>query len=260
MRGLDLVQQQFQHYVIQGDNAIVSDIITTEKVAAITRLDIYRDAYYLRLLEVLSQDYNVLHTLLGDETFFALGRNYFDKHPSQYRSVRWVGAKLASYMQTVPDYAAKPFLQEMAVFEWALTESFDVVDTNLLTLADMANIPMDAWPNMVFSLHPSVQRLNFNWNVVNMWHAIKEEAVPVPEELPTATPWLVWRRDLEVQFCSLTPDESYLLDATFRGETFSDICAGLCEWIAEEEVAMHAASLLKRFILDELFSAVAVKE
>jgi hypothetical protein len=41
-------------------------------------------------------------------------------------------------------------------------------------------------------------------------------------------------------------------------KTFSEICEGLCEWVTEEQVAMHAATLLKRFINDEIITAIII--
>ena len=53
--------------------------LTREKVLdapplpAADRLAIYRNAYQVRLIDALDDTYSILHALLGDETFFALG-------------------------------------------------------------------------------------------------------------------------------------------------------------------------------------------
>jgi len=47
------------------------------------------------LIEVLGNDYEVLHAYLGDGLFDTLAGDYIAAHPSTFRNVRWFGGKLA---------------------------------------------------------------------------------------------------------------------------------------------------------------------
>jgi hypothetical protein len=256
MRALAELQKDFQHYLMQQDSVIETDIISTEKVSANTRLDIYRNAYYSRLFEVFQLDYPALHTLLGDEEFMLLGRRYVDAHPSQFRSIRWFGNHLANFMEQRQPYADKLILREMACFEWSLTEAFDAVDEVVLPLEEMASIPFDKWPEMRFEMHTTVKRVDFQWNILQLWKEAQAEEALHPQCHETAISYLIWRKDYEVQFTSLSSDEAYMIDAMLAGTNFGDICEGLCEWLEPEQVAMHAASLLKRFIIDGMIHQV----
>src|SRR3990167_6248555 len=103
---------------------------------------------------------------------------------------------------------------------------------------------------MKLQIHPSAQRLNFSWNVFPIWQALSEDQPPpdpVQQEQPI--PWILWRKELTNQFCSLTADEAWAIDAMRQGIKFGEICEGLCEWIDEHNAAIHAASLLKGWIL-----------
>jgi len=53
-------------------------------------------------------------------------------------------------------------------------------------------------------------------------------------------------------------DEAWALDALQRGETFAAICDGLTEWIDAQNVAVHAAGLLKQWLTDSLISEIRV--
>lgn len=55
---------------------------------------------------------------------------------------------------------------------------------------------------------------------------------------------------------SLGEDEAWALDAVREGGNFGVICEGLCRWHGADEVAMQAASFLKRWVTDGLISAV----
>ena len=43
-----------------------------------------------------------------------------------------------------------------------------------------------------------------------------------------------------------------------NGLTFGEICEGLCQWIAEDNAGVHAASLLKGWITTGLISNVII--
>lgn len=78
--------------------------------------------------------------------------------------------------------------------------------------------------------------------------------VPAPEAGEYPKSWLVWRQDLRTYFRSLSVDEAWAVDTAAGGSSFADICEGLCEWIDAQNVAAHAAGLLKRWVADGLVS------
>ncbi len=51
-------------------------------------------------------------------------------------------------------------------------------------------------------------------------------------------------------------DEAFALDALLRGETFGAICEGLTEWIDAQNVAVHAAGLLRQWLTDGLIHEI----
>ena len=254
MRNLAELQKKFQHYLLQQDPRIESDIVDMPPVSANARLDIYRDAYYLRLLEALQHDYPVLSALLGDEQFDQLGRCYIDQFPSNFRSIRWYGQQLADFLQ---QNKHQDWLIEMAHFEWLLTESFDAADSKIVIVDEVAGIPHNQWPEMRFKLHPSLRELSLSWNTVAIWKSYKERKKFIStQKSHSKTDWIIWRKQLAIQFCSLQPDEIYMINAMAAGENFGQICEGLCEWIDEQQVAIQAAILLKRFVLDDLIQEI----
>ncbi len=84
MSALAQLQERFQGYVLAGDEAMVSAVVGTAKADASLRLDIYSQAYRLRLLEVLGNDFSGLKVLIGEDAFDELGRAYIETHPSPH--------------------------------------------------------------------------------------------------------------------------------------------------------------------------------
>jgi len=253
MKDLSRLQAVFQGFILNSDPAVNAEVVGTAKVDVATRLGIYANAYRLRLLEALDTDYPGLHTIAGDEEFERLGRAYIEAHPSTFRSLRWFGDRMSEFLRTTEPYCDYPVFAEMAAFEWAMSDAFDAADTALATVEGMATVAPEAWPALRFTPHDSLRRLDLRWNVPTVWKAIDaEQDPPALEESDTPISWLVWRRDLRTYFRSLDVAEAWALDAMVRGETFSMICEGLTEWIDSQNVPMHAAGLLKRWLSDGL--------
>jgi hypothetical protein len=254
---LKVLQENFQHFLLAKNPSILAEIIDVPPVPATIRLEIYEDAYYLRLLESLQSDYEVFYALVGEETFDLMGRAYIQAFPSTFRSVRWFGKEFAAFLRASDFLTKKPWLIEMAEFEWALTQVFDGENFSGVTVEEMAVIPFEAWPNLRFILRPIFTLLMFEWNTPAIWSAFKEKQKIIKPKKAKLT-WMLWRKTFEVQFASLQPDEKAMLIAMQQQETFGAICEKLCEWIPGEQVALHAAQLLKRFILDQLLSEIKI--
>ncbi len=262
MNDLFALQNDFQNYILNEDDSIKNQIVSTRKVNNELRLAVYANAYRLRLIEALEETYSVLHTLLGCEQFNELVAHYLNDHPSTFRSIRWFGNQLSDFLKQTSPYADEPAFSEMAQFEWALTEAFDAANSAIITVEHMAEVPPEKWPQLQLSAHASVRRLNLQWNIVPIWNQITEK--PEEEhslefeqaEYPIA--WLIWRKDLQTLFRSMPVEEAWALDTMLRGESFEAVCIGLCEWIGEQHVAAHAAGLLKTWIVDGLVSEIMI--
>ena len=257
MTTLSQLQIDFQDHLLQLEGRAEDLIVGTERVDATTRLSIYAEAYRLRLLEALDANFPVLHQWIGQEQFERVGCTYIEAMPSRHYNIRYFGDQLAKFLAVAEPFSDTPAFSEMASLEWAMTVSFDAVDSSVLLVTEISEIPADLWPNMTIILHPSVQRLDLLWNVPAIWKALHENSkCPQLDSRSIPTGWVIWRQQLSPYYRSLGVDEAWALDATRRGEDFSAICEGLCEWIDAQHVATHAASLLKRWVTDGLIEKI----
>ncbi len=257
MSSLPRTQDDFQHYLLRQEGPIVDEIVGDARLDASERLKIYATAYRLRLIEALDGDFVALKAHVGAERFEEIARAYIDTHPSDHFSLRHFGRHMANFLATTNPYRNELLLAELATFDWALTDSFDAADSVVATVEDMAKIAPDSWPQLVFVPHASMQRLNLEWNAPAIWKAAdKDEPLPSPEKAPHPIGWVMWRQGLQIYFRSLSVDEAFALDALLRGESFGGICEGLTEWIDAQNVAMHAAGLLKQWLSDSLIQKI----
>ncbi len=257
MSELAALQRAFHAFVLHGDEAVAERIDRAGGADPARRLRIYHDAYRLRLIEALRTDYPALAALAGEEGFDRLARAYIDAHPSRHFNLRWYGAGLAGFLADSPAWAGEPALAETARFEWALTLAFDAEDAPSVDAGALAGLSPQAWPGLRVDLHPSVQRLELAWNVPALWERV-DDAQPPPAigRLPRTQSWLAWRRERSVYFRALEPDEAAVLECVAAGASFAALCDALCDYAAPEEVPSRAATLLQRWLGEDLIAGL----
>lgn len=253
MNALAKLQKNFQRYVHHRTGPMQDMIVGDVRASTHTRLEIYAEAYRLRLLEVLGNEFTGLRALARAKKFEQICRDYIESHPSPHANVRWYGDGLAQFLRESASWKDQVALADMAALDWAISTAFDAHDQAALALDAVAAIAPPAWPGMQPVLHPAVQCLQQHWNVAEIRKAADhKKRVPKLTSLPAASDWLVWRKDLEVFYRAVTPDEAAALNACLNNACFAELCEILLAWHDEANVAMRAATLLRRWVEDEL--------
>lgn len=249
------LQRAFQRHVLDGDANIAAAINESDGASGQLRLAVYADAYRLRLIEALAHNYPRLQQLLGEEEFSTIALSYLDQHPSHSVSVRWFGNRLAEHLGgRHPD---RPWLAELASWEWAIAAAFDAADAAPLSAAALAEIDPADWPTLRFQFHPSIQRLRLDTNAPALFKALSDEAdCPAPTARKPSQEWLIWRQDLTPRYRSLPDSEAAALDAVIAQDTFGDACAALCDWHEPAEVPTQIARMLKTWINEAMIVAL----
>ncbi|HEY9545978.1 MAG TPA: DNA-binding domain-containing protein [Solimonas sp.] len=244
-------QRRMQLEVLQGGTDFVSAIQCSPPAEASRRASVYIEAYRLRLIEVLGNDYPTLKHAMGDAAFAALMPDYIDAHPSSTPSIRYFGRHLPAWLRTIPGIS--PAFVELAAFEWAQGEVFDAMDSDVALLEDVACVAPDNWPALNLLLRPSTRMLQLRGNAPMQFLAhSRDEEIPASQMRPATTPWLLWRRGYDVHWRALDADEAALMARVRNGASFGAVCEHLIDWVPADEAPLRAAGLLKRWLCDEL--------
>ncbi len=236
----------------QRDRKQVRAWLQAGSVGGDIQLDIYANAYVMRLIEALRCNYPAICRALGDEDFAVMAKRYLERHPSAQASIRWFGDSLPVFLQDREPYSLVPVLSELASLEWAIRHTIDAADADRLTVESLLSVPAETWGGLQFDLHPSVTRLSLQWNAPRLWHALTDDAESVSSGTVAparqAMHWLIYRKpDLVTGWHSLTGTEKAALDRLQQGATFGDIC----EYIAlhdDRDAAVQAAGLIRLWV------------
>jgi hypothetical protein len=263
VRRLFDIQEAFQRFLLAGsaprDSEINACVVGTERVPVATRLGIYGDGYRSRLIEALQTSFPVLAELLGETDFQALGAQYVNAHESTFFSIRYYGDQLADFLAGDAEYSKAPILAELARWEWAMAAAFDAADAEPIDISAFAQLAPEDWAELRFEWSPAVQVVELEWNVPQLWKAVTE-GTERPEPGLGAEPvgYLIWRRELQIYFRPLAPEEAEVIAAARAGHSFGELCVLLCEHLDESEASLHAAGYLRGWVESGLIVNAAI--
>lgn len=222
------LQQSFQTHMLQGDEAIVSEISADERIPTALRLGVYTEAYAARLVEVLGETFPAVQAALGQTRFAREVGDFARAHPSSFRSARAYGEALGPWLTSRHRGPRAQGVADLARFEWAVAAAFDAADCRALKPASLADVPPAQWPALRFGFSPTLRRVRVTSNCVAWWKFAGAEQ-PRPGRWRTTCPqqWLIWRQELAVCYRRLSQAETHSLDAALAGRNFGQLCEQL---------------------------------
>jgi hypothetical protein len=232
----------------------IDDLVAGDaRLPAAARLEIYADMYFVRLREVLRDDYPKCFATLSAAAFHDLAVDYFDACRPTDPSLREAGARLPAFLATHPAAAQRPWLAELALLERARRELVDGPDAETLTIDSLRARSPGRFADLPLVRVPCAVLLTPRFDVAAIWRADDPAAI-VPE--PSVTALLVWRRDVDVFHRALDPEEADWLSRLADGDVrFEALCAGLAVGRDDEAAAARAFELVGRWATDGLLRA-----
>jgi len=213
-----------------------------------TRIGVYADAYFLRLRDVLREDFPRVAALLGDR-FDEVVKGYLEAFPSRWPSVRHLGHALSEFLRRRTD--TPKCLADLAELEWARIEVFDAPDAECATIEDFITVPADAWPTLHFSTIPAIKILRAQYPVHHLWSGERSLEVTAGE-----TSLRVWRaNDCRVFHALMDKRESAAIQKMISGAPFAAICETFAD-LPEAVAAQESAALLVRWIEDGIIHRI----
>jgi uncharacterized protein (UPF0276 family) len=201
-----------------------------QRLDPIARLDIYANAYFYRLLDVLRDLFPRLAYLAGEVPFHNLVTDYLLAYPSTAPDLRRLGERLPAFVLDHPLGQHTPLLPEVAELELGLASALDAPDSPLFMRSRLAELAASEWPALELELAPSVRLTKAAHDLTTIAALCddrqRERALATP---PAAeqTALLIGRRGHAVYFRALEPRESLTLEKIKGGTRFATLCEAL---------------------------------
>lgn len=108
--------------------------------------------------------------LVGDESFAALARAFWQGHPPTDGDIATHGAAMADFIETDQQLAAEPYLADVARLDWAVHRAESAADAEPGD-PGLQHLAGDAAEACRLQLRPGTALLSSRWPVVAIWQA-----------------------------------------------------------------------------------------
>jgi hypothetical protein len=195
-----------------------------ERLSPVEQVDVYREQFWLRHVDVLRDDFAAIERALGEVAFEALARAYLRARPSDSFTLRDLGTGMAEFLAAHAPWSADPFLAEVARVEWAFVEAFDGPDAPPFDPTTIEGRAEDAWPSARIVLHPSLQRLALAYPAHDYRIAARKGEVARPDARVCHA--VVYRGPELLHCLEIGADAATMLDELSAGKPLGEACEG----------------------------------
>jgi hypothetical protein len=174
------------------------------------RLGIYREMYFLRLVEVLKIDFEAVSHFLGNKGFDDLVYEYLQAHPSRSFNPNRLSDHMPDFIRTQANVPKREFLSDLARLELAIAQVMEEMESPVLTSEAIESVPPEQWATARLKPIHAFRLLSFRYPANAYYQAFNDE-VAAPQ-IRRRDGWLaVYRNDYTIWRAQLTQPAHDLL-------------------------------------------------
>jgi len=206
----------------------IAGAIDGDGMAPDRRLAIYRNNTLTSLRGLLERTFRATRHLLGEERFAGIALAFIHSAPPDRPQLAAYGAGFSEFLKGRADAALVAHVADVARLEWAREEAYYAADAPPLTPAAVATNPIELYPELRFSLHPTVRLIRSAGPVHSLWQAARtgqagELRGGTPDEVPEQV--LVVRPEMTVVTRPIGAADLVLLEALGSGLPLAEAAA-----------------------------------
>lgn len=188
------------------------------------RMHVYSGGYKARVYSSISDTYEAVLKVVGEDLFSDLSNEYAAKYPSKHYNLNYVGKFFPEFLKKHKILKKYPFLTELAELEWAMVGVFDAYGKDPFETASLAGLSMEDWAKVKFSFQDHIFSFRADWPVLDIWKARGSDA-PAPKIKKKRQDILLFRVGTEVHTRVMAAAEHDLLNALRKGLSLGRACA-----------------------------------
>ena len=199
--------------------------VGSERFDARSRMQVYAEAYFWRLFEVLREQYERTAWLCTPSPFHDLVTDYVLAHPSTDPDISSIGRGFPQYVRGHVEETRRPGLSGVALVEWTIFDTLDRADEPALAPESLARVPLDRWPSLRFIPRNTTTLVPCRLPFGELARAHERGASPPePGTEGRGGAVLAWRHGFEVFHRAPEAPEARALHGLIQGERFAGIC------------------------------------
>jgi hypothetical protein len=196
-----------------------------DEEVAIERLDIYAYAYFVRLVDILKEDFDQLAKCMDEDVFRAMVQLYLKTEPPGSSTLFDLGAALPTFLREHQHPDVPEWIADFALLERTLADVFMMPDADPLAPDALVSLPPEQWDVLCFEPVPALKWIEVAFPINKVWNRVrKDEPWDDIDMSPCPSRIVVWRKELFSRFHVLPPKEAEAFQLMLDGEPFGVIC------------------------------------
>ncbi len=226
-------------------------------------LNVYNQAYFLRIRDCLRDLFPSLYYLCEDDGFAAIVAGYLQAAPPTHYDIKFSGAHFAEFLDT-GNFACEfgipsQVLGDIARIEWAQAWLFDCMSTENqqpVSLRALSALNANDWEMLSLQTSQAMLVVKTTYNALAMIESAHQESTP-PEPVAGAFFYLIYRQNDEVRTETINNIEYSYLELLQTGVPLQQATDQISqEWPAAME---QLPELLKRWCERGLITSYKIK-
>lgn len=142
------------------------------------RFSIYRNNVVVSLMDAMASSFPSLLTIMGEENFKRVSRNFILNHPPSTPMMQQYGRAFPEFLSGFKPLAKSPFLADVARAELSWINAYHAQDAGILTPEELQSIDPDKIMELVLTPHPAFHILSSSYPIVDLFNARSEWPKP----------------------------------------------------------------------------------
>lgn len=172
------LQHAFRSALLDDNESAAATLVRGDGLAPSARLAVYRHHVLTTLTTALESAYPVVCRLVDRAFFGWVADRYIRRYPPTGPVLGEFGDSFPEFLAGFPACGELPYLPDVARLEWAWHAAQHAEDAVPLDLRQLAEIPAETVPRLVFTLDPSLTLLASSWPTDRIWDANQPDAAP----------------------------------------------------------------------------------
>lgn len=189
--------------------------LADKNMTATDRIEVYSDAWFMRIEESLAEDFPRFRETLDDDEWEILVRNYLKAYPSSSYTLARTGDQLPGFLAEQKNI--ETWQADLTLLEKALYKSSSAFDIKAWDVSELEKMDPEEAENLKFDIQPAFHLIHSDWNILELQESI--DATPLKQESFT----LVYREGFTVETRALPPNEWQFLKSIGNGATLSQL-------------------------------------
>ncbi len=173
-----LRNETFAAALLDPDIDIPAGVGKAKNNQAPKRFSVYRNNVVVSLMDAMASSFPSLLTIMGEENFKRVSRNFILNHPPSSPMMQQFGRAFPEFLLGFKPLAKSPFLADVAKAELSWINAYHAQDAAIITPEELQSVNPEKVMDLVLTPHPAFHILTSPYPVIDLFHARTEWPKP----------------------------------------------------------------------------------